>query len=223
MPMDSVTSDILPTLCELTGQSLPDRPLDGISLVSAMDGDGGERPDPICFWSFGGEVADDAEPYIDPDLQSGTCPLAKLMDGKFTRDFENYHHPEITEADFEGPRAILDARYKLVVDGEPGSGRELFDIRRMHPKKVTFQRLNRRKLNDWGQIEGMATVRAGEPDRRRLRLSIQFAAFRSADQQRRSIGWPTPAGIHHGVLPGGLCDGFDGADCAVRLCRSLLN
>ena len=127
--MDSVTSDILPTLCELTGQSLPERPLDGISLLPALQGDMEVRPDPICFWSFGGEVADDAEPYIDPELQAGTCPLAKLMDGKFTRDFENYHHTEIVEADFEGPRAILDRRFKLVVDGQPDSGQELFDIR----------------------------------------------------------------------------------------------
>ncbi len=127
--MNSVTSDILPTLCELAGEPLPERPLDGISLVPAMEGGMDERPDPICFWSFGGEIPDDAEPYIDPDLQAGTCPLAKLMDGKFTRDFENYHHPEIVESDFEGPRAILDGRYKLVVDGEPGFGRELFDLR----------------------------------------------------------------------------------------------
>ena len=51
------------------------------------------------------------------------------MDGKFTRDFENYHHPEIREDDFEGPRAVLDSRNKLVIDGEPGTGQELFDIR----------------------------------------------------------------------------------------------
>lgn len=158
LSMDSVTSDILPTLCELTGQPLPDRPLDGISLVPAMEGEAGDRPDPICFWSFGGSVADDAEPYIDPDLQSGTCPLAKLMDGKFTRDFENYHHPEIREDDFEGPRAILDSRYKLVIDGEPGTGQELFDIRAdaseksdlstVQPQEV--QRLGT-KLKEWQQ------------------------------------------------------------------------
>lgn len=156
--MDSVTSDILPTLCELTGQPLPDRPLDGTSLVPAMEGDMADRPDPICFWSFGGIVADDAEPYIDPDLQSGTCPLAKLMDGKFTRDFENFHHPEIREDDFEGPRAILDSRYKLVIDGEPGTGQELFDIRAdaseksdlstVQPQEV--QRLGA-KLKEWQQ------------------------------------------------------------------------
>jgi hypothetical protein len=30
---------------------------------------------------------DDAEPYIDPELQEGTTPLAKIMGGKFTRTF----------------------------------------------------------------------------------------------------------------------------------------
>jgi arylsulfatase A-like enzyme len=158
LSMDSVTSDILPTLCELTGQSLPERPLDGISLLPALRGEMDERPDPICFWSFGGEVADDAEPYIDPELQAGTCPLAKLMDGKFTRDFENYHHPVIGDADFKGPRAILGRRFKLVIDGQPGSGRELFDIRAdagesrdlasIHPLEA--QRLGD-KLKQWQQ------------------------------------------------------------------------
>ena len=128
VPVKAVTSDILPTLADLAGQPLPDRPIDGINLLPALEGSLRSRPDPICFWSFGGNIADDAEPYIDPELQSGTCPLAKLMDGKFTRDFENYRHPEIAENDFEGPRAIVSGRYKLVVDGEPGSGWELFDL-----------------------------------------------------------------------------------------------
>ena len=156
--INAVTSDVLPTLAELTGQPMPDRPIDGINLLPALEGSSDSRPDPICFWSFGGEIADDAEPYIDPDLQSGTCPLAKLMDGKFTRDFENYHHPEITGKDFEGPRAIVGDRFKLVVDGEPGSGRELFElsadaaesrnVASVHP--IAAERLDR-ELKCWQQ------------------------------------------------------------------------
>ncbi len=125
-----VTSDILPTLCDLAGQALPDRPLDGISLVPAFDGAMEQRPEPICFWSFSGGNAEGAEPYIDPDLQAGTTPLVKIMAGRFTRNFRNFHHPEVEEGDFEGPRAILDTRYKLVIDGQDtGSDPELFDIR----------------------------------------------------------------------------------------------
>ena len=125
-----VTSDILPTLCDLTGQDLPNRPLDGISLVPVFGGSMDDRPEPICFWSFSRNPEHGTEPYIDPELQAGTTPLVKYMDGRLTRNFRNFHHPEIEEGDFDGRRAILDTRYKLVIEGEgEGSGPELFDIR----------------------------------------------------------------------------------------------
>ncbi len=130
-PVNSVTSDILPTLCELIGQPLPDRPLDGISLVPLFDGEITERPDPICFWQY--DIADlrarKPKPWFKADEVEGTTPLVKILDGRFTRHFENYHQPKITEQDYTGPRTILDNRYKLVVDGDKKSGRELFDMR----------------------------------------------------------------------------------------------
>jgi arylsulfatase A-like enzyme len=109
---------------------MPERPLDGVSLQSLIDGTMTERASPICFWSYDNPQGD-PEPYIDPKLQEGTTPLVKLMDGRATRSFVNFHHRQITEGDFFGPRAILDNRYKLVVDGEPGSESvvELFDLR----------------------------------------------------------------------------------------------
>lgn len=125
--VNTVTSDIMPTLCALAGQALPERPLDGISLKPLLEGAMRERPEPIRFWSYNtrGE-AEGREPYIAPELQEGTTPLVKLMAGKPTRTFRNFHHPEIAESDYSGPRAILDNRYKLVVhDGR----RELFDVR----------------------------------------------------------------------------------------------
>jgi len=67
-------------------------------------------------------------PYIEPKLQEGTTPLIKMMAGKYTRTFRNYHHPEIKESDYNGSRALLHNRYKLVVDGEKESGIELFDM-----------------------------------------------------------------------------------------------
>lgn len=130
--VNTVTSDMLPTICDVMGQPLPDRPLDGISLKPLIDGEMAERPSPICFWSYDAsrETQSGLEPYIDTDLQEGTTPLVKMMDGRFTRNFRSFRHPRIKKQDFSGPRAVLDNRYKLVIDGQPGSEsvRELFDL-----------------------------------------------------------------------------------------------
>jgi arylsulfatase A-like enzyme len=131
--VNSVTSDIFPTLCELAGQPLPERPLDGISLAALIDGRMRLRPGPIFFWSFnaGRAFSGDWKPYIDPALQEGTTPLVKMMAGKYTRTFRNFHYPEISEQDFGGARAVLGNRYKLVVDAKSAkkSTIELFDLR----------------------------------------------------------------------------------------------
>jgi arylsulfatase A-like enzyme len=126
--VNSVTSDILPTLCEIAGIPVPERPLDGISLVPLMRGNMDKRPAPVYFWNFdtGHEARD--QPYIDPQLQVGTTPLVKVMDGVYTRSFTNFHHTSVQETDFNGARAILDHQYKLVIDGHNGATLELFDM-----------------------------------------------------------------------------------------------
>jgi len=161
--VNAVTSDMLPTICDLAGEPAPNRPLDGISLQPLLDGCVNERPKPVCFWSYDAsrEVKNKLEPYIDPELQKGTTPLAKAMDGSFTRNFSNFRHPRITEQDFAGARAILDNRYKLVVDGSPESGgreplRELFDVRNDKAEERNLIQSNAklaaslgRRLLDW--------------------------------------------------------------------------
>lgn len=129
--VSTVTSDILPTLCALVGAKVPDVPLDGIDLLPLLDGEMKERPEPIEFWNFQVEGAGETKkPYIDPELQKGTTPLVKQMGGIYTRNFQNHHHAEITEIDFRGERAILTDDYKLVIDGEKGTGVELFDLKK---------------------------------------------------------------------------------------------
>ena len=127
----ATTSDLLPTLCALTGQPLPDRPIDGTNFLPALDGTMTERAKPLWFWQFDTAHLGKAEPYIDPNLQEGTCPLVKKSGGKATRDFNNFRHTTLTESDWLGPRAIIDGRYKLVVHEQKKGGtakQELFDL-----------------------------------------------------------------------------------------------
>jgi len=128
----ATTSDLLPTLCSLVNQPLPHRQLDGIDLTPLIDGRMTERPKPLYFWAYNTARLAETErvPYINPDLQKGTTPLVKLQGGKPTRDFTNFRHPAITDADYLGPRAIVDGRFKLVIhEQKDGTARqELFDL-----------------------------------------------------------------------------------------------
>ena len=132
--ISAVSSDIFPTLAALTATPVShNRPLDGINLVSLLDDDLESRPAPIFFWQFDtGHLSNQtAKPWIEPALQVGTTPLVKLMDGRATRNFRNFHHPKVTPEDYLGPRVMMDNQYKLVVhDGSnrPGSRVELFDL-----------------------------------------------------------------------------------------------
>jgi len=134
-----VTSDILPTLAELTNQTLPNRPLDGISMVPYLKNPEQKRTEPIYFWSFNSGKAFDesAQPYIDPQLQEGTTPLAKIMAGKYTRTFRNLKYETISENDFGGERTMMGDRYKLVVEGQSPNekGFELYDIQNDRAEK----------------------------------------------------------------------------------------
>ena len=131
--VNMVSSDLFPTLSALINQPLPDRPIDGINLLPIIDGLADSRLEPIKFWNGGPRLEKGYKPipYIDPKLQEGTTPLAKIQDGVATRNFRNFHHPDLKSQDFEGARAILDNRYKLVIheNSEGEILRELFDVR----------------------------------------------------------------------------------------------
>ena len=128
--VSSVTSDILPTLCGLAGATAPRVPLDGIDLGPLLQGDMKQRPKPVAFWNFPLKDYQPGKPYLDPQLQQGTTPLVKQLGGLFTRNFRNHHHPNISERDFGGDRAIISGDYKLVLDGDQNTGVELFDLRK---------------------------------------------------------------------------------------------
>lgn len=154
------TSDLLPTLCALVGQSPPSRTLDGVNLAAVLDGKLAVRPNPLYFWEFNTRrlVKSRAQPWIDPKWQQGTTPLVKLMDGKATRDFRNYRHPALTDHDYLGPRAIIDGHLKLVVHEQQKGGikQELFDLEADPAEKTNLFEKNRAaaerlqtRLRDW--------------------------------------------------------------------------
>jgi arylsulfatase A-like enzyme len=154
----TTTSDLLPTLCAITGQALPSRPIDGEDLSPLLSGEMTDRPKPLYFWEYSFRNIDQSKPYIDPAVQEGTTPLAKKSGGKATRDFTNFHHAKITEADYLGPRAIIDGSFKLVIhDNKKGESKhELFDLKSDPAEKTnlidqqpsTAERL-KLKLRDW--------------------------------------------------------------------------
>ena len=156
--VNTVTSDILPTLCQLTGTAIPDVPLDGISLMPLLNGEMNERGEAIKFWYYRGDpnAEKSARPYIAPELQQGTTPLVKKMGGLLTRNFKNFHHPEIREQDFQGAKAILTDDYKLIIDGEKGMGIELFDLKKdpgeknnLAPEQPDLVKRLSKQLFDW--------------------------------------------------------------------------
>jgi arylsulfatase A-like enzyme len=157
----SVTSDMLPTLCDYVGVPLPERPLDGISIRKVIEGTMDIRKDPIFFWQFEtGTLGENLSPYIEPQLQEGTTPLAKMMAGKYTRTFRNFHYPAISEDHFQGARVMMSDRYKLVVDGDRGEepSVELFDLKSDRSEELNIADFNpeiadqmQQQMREWQQ------------------------------------------------------------------------
>jgi len=140
--INACTSDLLPTIAAITGQTLPERPMDGINLVPLIDDQMIKRSEPISFWSYDlGRLSGlQLKPWIAPELQQGTTPLVKLLGGSATRNFTNWHHPAISEDDYRGARAIVDGRFKLVIHDMKNGGlkRELFDLQTDPAEKLNL-------------------------------------------------------------------------------------
>jgi len=125
----AVTSDMLPTLCSAAGVPTPTRILDGIDLLPMIRGEVEKRRQPVYFWSFNTKsLSADSKPWIPADLQEGTTPLVKLMNGKPTRTFRNVQVDQIQDGSYKGPRAITTQNYKLILDQSGSSSIELYDL-----------------------------------------------------------------------------------------------
>jgi arylsulfatase A-like enzyme len=171
-PLRASTSDLLPTVAALVGVALPGRTLDGIDLMPLLEAGTAERSSPLFFWGYEARSLTQRkpEPYLDPELQKGTTPLVKKMDGIATRDFLNFRQPEIIESDFRGPRSIIDGSHKLIIhDGKEGKvTEELFDLDADPGEKTNLidgqpelARNLAKRLREW-QVSVLESLRGGD-------------------------------------------------------------
>ena len=123
-----VSSDMFPTLLDLTGLQSPDpaRPIDGLSLRRLIvDGSMKERPEPIGFWKYNGAAERKNERWMDPELTRGTTPTTRNP----AIDFLNFKHPVAKTSDFEGEAAWTTARHKLHINSQKKKAEtELYDL-----------------------------------------------------------------------------------------------
>ena len=127
-----VTTDTLPTLCELLNIPLPNRTLDGISLVDLIDGKMKERPSPIAFWKYDSGKEKQRELWLPAAIQRGTTPTVRNPGIEFL----NYKHPVAKTKNFSGDASLLGNRYKLVLPkkGAP----ELYDLLKDKSEEVNL-------------------------------------------------------------------------------------
>ena len=133
-----VSSDIMPTLLDITGipHPDPDRPLDGISLAGLVAGEPFEsRPSAIGFWKYDAAGERRNERWMPIELTRGTTPTTRNA----AIDFLNFRHPAPRTSDFGGQAAWTDNQYKLVISRAGRKGEttvELFDLL-ADPKETT--------------------------------------------------------------------------------------
>lgn len=109
-----VTSDIMPTICDLLELELPNRPMDGISLVPLLKNEMKERPSPIAFWKYDSRAEKNNERWLDAEIQKGTTPTTRNPG----IDFLNYHHPKPRSDPFGGEAALMTNRHKLILSSK---------------------------------------------------------------------------------------------------------
>ncbi len=132
-----VTSDIFPTLLDITGlrSPHPSRPIDGISLRALIvDGTMKQRPSPIGFWQYDASGERNNGRWIDAELARGTTPTTRNP----AIDFLNYKHPVAKTSDFGGMAAWTDNRYKLVLAARNAAKSAKNTGRRAAPEAVNL-------------------------------------------------------------------------------------
>lgn len=107
------TSDILPTLLDVLGLSMPDdRPIDGVSLVDVLDGRSDSRTRPIGFWV-----------HPEGGIRTSSAEWMQALLDEQAGKPSDFSEPPLTDAtllrrkfaehDFPGHAAWIDGNWKL--------------------------------------------------------------------------------------------------------------
>jgi len=120
--------DLFPTLCEITGATLPDQPLDGVSLLPLLT-KSGDLPPRALFWHFPAYLQGYSrnDQQRDPIFRSRPCGVVRDGDWKLLEDFET------GELELYNLRRDIGESDNLV-NTDPGKAKE------MHKRLVAWRR-----------------------------------------------------------------------------------
>ena len=147
----AATIDILPTLSAITGTALPEKKIDGINILSLLEGHPGANPRDHYFYYYGGELQ---------AVRQGKWKL------HFPHKYRSYSGVEPGNDGFPGPYATGEAGLELY-DIENDIS-ETKDISAQHPEVVQhLQALAQTKREELGdRLTGANGKEIREPGRR---------------------------------------------------------
>lgn len=126
------TSDIYPTLVEITGAKVQHQaPLDGISLVPLIDGEQEQRPSPIGFWDYTARGIGTPSAQWMGDLLKAQQAGGDLPAHESSQRAADLPNPRFSSDNYPGHAALIDGDWKLhrIEDQKKGTVRwELYNL-----------------------------------------------------------------------------------------------
>ncbi|MCL4121021.1 UNVERIFIED_CONTAM: hypothetical protein GTU68_048671 [Idotea baltica] len=158
--LPAVTSDILPTVLDMAGVENPTVPLDGISLLSTIQGESQQRPGGMGFWHYPGfGVGTPSKKWME-DLILAQAAGGTISDSTRLRLDAGKVDERYTADSIRGHAAWLDWPYKLhhIDMGDESAYFELYNLDSdpMESEDIATEQQARvvemgRALEDWQQ------------------------------------------------------------------------